>query len=111
MPVPGAYISTTALTNPDYPPNDPRHYVDSEVIPFIVLPPQAISQWGVALGASGTIENLKDGNVIGVIFGDIGPKNKLGEASIAAAKALGINADPKKGGTDEKIFEYRISRK
>ena len=38
------------------------------------------------------------------IYADIGPRFQLGEGSIALAKALGINADPKRGGTEEKML-------
>jgi hypothetical protein len=42
------------------------------------------------------------------VVGDVGPRTKIGEISIAAAKLLGIDPDPVNGGTDERIIEYTI---
>jgi hypothetical protein len=50
-PAPGFYISTTSLEDPAFGRKDPRRYVDSESIPYIVLP-------GGKLGsAKGSSEN------------------------------------------------------
>ena len=35
------------------------------------------------------------------VVADIGPPNKIGEASIAMARALGIGHSPRTGGTSE----------
>jgi hypothetical protein len=37
------------------------------------------------------------------VFGDTGPKTIVGEASYAAAQALGIDPDPKTGGVDSGV--------
>src|SRR6266542_806646 len=41
--------------------------------------------------------------VVYAVFADEGPKNIIGEASYATAKALGINPDPSNGGTDSGV--------
>jgi archaellum component FlaF (FlaF/FlaG flagellin family) len=41
--------------------------------------------------------------VVYAVFADEGPNNIIGEASYATAKALGINPDPKNGGTDSGV--------
>jgi hypothetical protein len=40
--------------------------------------------------------------------GDVGPHSKIGEISIAVARAVGIPASPRSGGEDRKIVEYEI---
>jgi len=47
--------------------------------------------------------NLKNGKIAYVIAADEGPPNKLGEGSVALAKALGVNASAKSGGTSSSI--------
>lgn len=66
-------------------------------LPFIVLPigferPHP----GVRLGDYAAV--MYKGRTAFAIYGDRGPRGVLGEGSIALARALGINADPNKGG-------------
>jgi len=42
------------------------------------------------------------------MVGDVGPKRKIGEISIAAARAVGMGASPRSGGEDKKIVQYEI---
>lgn len=106
-PAPGYYISTTSLQDRRYPVTDPRRYVDSEKIPFIVVPgPIVRFAHGSVLGCRAEILNKETGKRISAVVADIGPATHLGEASIAAAEALGINADPKTGGSGLKSFLY-----
>lgn len=102
-PAPGYYISTTSLQDETRPKSDPRRYVDSEQIPFIVLPGGQLGSAG--LGDYAVVINLKNGKRISAIAADVGPKHKVGEASIAVAKALLGNklANARTGGTDEGI--------
>lgn len=78
-----------------------RHLV-ADQLPFTVVP-----------SPSGTWDyrkhGIQGGGVVAVIFtnrveytvvGDTGPSNIIGEASYAAAVNLGINPNPKTGGTD-----------
>ena len=98
-PAPGFYVSTTAFQNPSYGTSDPRRYVNSESVPFIVLPSNFPVKVPLGTKCSVTYRGKKSD----AIYADIGPRFQLGEGSIALAKALGINSDPKRGGTEEKM--------
>lgn len=95
-PAPGYLISTTALQDHTKAITDPRRYVDSATIPYIVVPHELLKQ-GVQLGDLCVVEYR--GAVAGAIVADVGPEGKLGEGSIALAQALGIPSSPKNGGT------------
>ena len=100
-PAPGYYISTTALVNPDYPQDHPDRYIDSERYPFMVAPGSFGEGW--TLGDIGFCYNEKTTDNMYCATGDIGPTNHIGEVSMLLAKCLGLDADPKKGGTDAGI--------
>ena len=67
-------------------------------IPFIVLPGN--QRGGARLGDFAAVVNRANGNLSYAILADLGPKGHLGEGSIALAEALGIDSDPRQGGTD-----------
>jgi hypothetical protein len=95
-PAPGFYISTTTLEDQSKDRTDPQRYVDSESINFIVLPGRLAL--GAKLGDLAVVIKPK-GNVCGyAVYADVGPANKIGEASIALASTLGIPSSPKNGG-------------
>lgn len=103
----GYYISTTAYQWPQYPINDHKRYVDSETVPYVVVSPLIRSNaTGIILGCKAIITNTLTKQSIEAVVADIGPKNKLGEISIAAAKAIGINSNPRTGGQDIKVISY-----
>lgn len=103
QPAEGYYISTTAYLNKQFKTADVRRYVDSEVVPYIVTPPQLIGMVGpVVMGCLSRVTYR--GKSVEAIVGDIGPKSHAGEASMACAKALGINNDPRKGGVVRGVF-------
>jgi hypothetical protein len=85
--------------------NEAGGYMNSRKSDFIVipLPPKdqssSLQQFKVGLGDLGVIV-FKNGNLVPVIYGDYGPRGKIGEGSMAAAKKLGINPDPNIGGID-----------
>lgn len=108
-PAPGFYVSMTAYTNKGVAYEDPLRYLDSAVIPFAVIPPKLRNAVPPKfLGCHVEMTNLENEKFVSGIMGDIGPDNKLGEASIAAAAALGIKSSPKNGGTSRKIVRYRL---
>jgi hypothetical protein len=90
----GYFISSTTLENKVGPRADgcaPGRYVDSETVPFIVLPKGGFGK--VRIGDV-AIARLKDRVVYGIV-GDAGPATKLGEGSIALnAMLLGKYGDP-----------------
>lgn len=102
-PAPGFYVSTTALYDPHNPnARDPHRYVDAAKIPYVVLHPKALNH--ARLGDFATVVNLQNGKLSAAIVADeSAPDLPVGEGSIALAKALGIDADPRRGGQDADI--------
>lgn len=89
-PFPGYYVSTTALGDRTKPLTDPRRYVDAVQVPYIVLPGNpAIRGTGVKLGDYAVVYNQKTGKLSYAIYADVGPRNELGEGSVALSRALG----------------------
>lgn len=71
--------------------------LNSDLVPYIVVPPAIISGvGGIVLGAHAIL--TYKGHVIDAVVGDVGPTHKLGEISIAAARGLGIPDSPLCGG-------------
>lgn len=106
-PAPLAYVSATSYKFSGKDRKDPRAYLDSNAVPFIVVP----SHWrneveGIVLGCRATIHDKHSCKILEAIVGDFGPRNKTGEASIACAKFFGVPSSPKNGGTEEKRFTY-----
>jgi hypothetical protein len=99
----GFYVSTTSLHNAAGSPTSPDTYVDARKIPYIVLPPEFMNQFGVALGDLAVVTNQRSGKSSFAIFADVGPHGKIGEGSVALARALGINDDPRHGGIGSSI--------
>jgi Fungal chitosanase of glycosyl hydrolase group 75 len=101
---PGYYVSCTSMENSAFPTCNPDRYLDSSSIPFFVLP----SDFGhnAKVGDLGFAVNIETGDNNAAIFGDVGPKGKLGEASINLAKTLGLSGNPKSGGTEFPIICY-----
>ncbi len=83
----GFYVSTTSLIDPSKIETDPRRYVDSEKVPFFVLP--GTPSIGARLGQVGMLFRPETGDSSAAIYADVGPYNQLGEGSIALAKNLG----------------------
>jgi hypothetical protein len=90
-PYPGYYISTTALFDSEFVKQDPRRYVDSSKIPYIVLPGNSDFRdiTGVKLGDFAVTYNTNNEKLAFAIYADIGLKNQIGEGSIALSQALG----------------------
>lgn len=102
-PAPGYYVSATALYDPGNPnPRDPRRYVDAVKIPYVVLHPKALKH--ARLGDFATVVNLRNGRLsVAIVADESAPDLPVGEGSIALAKALGINGDPRRGGQDADV--------
>ncbi|UAY53243.1 CHAP domain-containing protein [Ferruginibacter albus] len=106
-PAPSFFVSQTAQGNwQEFPDTDQRCYVNANEIPYIVLPSN--KGHGARLGDFAYVVDKKTQNHIPAIFSEIGPQNKLGEMSIKAAQMLGINANPKTGGSNRKDFFYIV---
>lgn len=106
-PAPGFYVSTTSYERIAFARRDPRRYVDSETVPFIVVPaPLRKRVRGIVLGCDATVEDIETGKIVRAVVADFGPATHLGEGSIALANLLGIPSDPRTGGTDDKRFQW-----
>lgn len=101
-PAPGFYVSSTSLEDPNFERTDPRKYVNASAIPFIVLPVR-LNDFGGHLGDIAAVCNFSNGKVAYAIAADQGPSNKLGEGSVALAKALGVNPSARDGGVGDGI--------
>ena len=102
-PSPGYYVSRTSMTSGESC-RDPRSYVDAETIPFVALP-KAIATATcqgrlVAVNANGATKMAMQA--------DDAPAFGYGEASIALAKDLGINSNPRSGGLDRRSVVYVV---
>lgn len=105
-PNPGYYVSTTTLEDMTKEVRDPQRYINSNEIPYLVLPLGNPS--GAKPGDFGVVINKTNGKICYAIFADKGPRNEIGEGSIALAKALELPFNPKRGGTDKKIIWYLV---
>ncbi|MGW7084406.1 glycoside hydrolase family 75 protein [Streptomyces sp. NPDC054871] len=75
--------------------------LSAETLPYVVVP-GASPLWshtkhGITGGS--VVAVIHGGKVLYAVVGDTGPTDLIGEASYAAAKALGISPDPRSGGT------------
>ncbi|HEY5944283.1 MAG TPA: glycoside hydrolase family 75 protein [Kofleriaceae bacterium] len=93
------YMNQTAATDSQGQP------LDAAALPYVVLP-------GKSTRFDYAMAGLKLGSVFAVIYkdqvqygvaGDIGPTAVIGEASYRMAELLGIDPDPRIGGTDEEV--------
>lgn len=94
----GYFISATSLQNKAFKEDDQRRYLDARVVPSLVLPRQSafLSDGGMKLGDLAFVIDPVSLRYTFAVVGDIGPKRKLGEASIALAAAIkGYSVDPK----------------
>lgn len=107
-PYPGMYVSPTSLVNTAYTAKNPLRYVNSETIPFYVLPSAVTQLAGIQLGDIAYVYNTVTGLGCYAIFADGGPAGKLGEGSIYLADKLGINSNARTGGTSQGIIDYIV---
>jgi hypothetical protein len=106
-PAPGFYISTTSLEDPNCDRKDPRRYVNSEAVNFIVLPGRL--GLGAKPGDFAVVIRPATGVYDYAVYADVGPANKIGEGLIAAYGSSGRPSSPKSGGVAHGIV-YIVSR-
>lgn len=81
--------------------------LNSDEVPYVVFPPQVILAFpGIVLGCKVRVVNQLNGRSVDAVVGDIGPHSKIGEISIACAKALLINWSPINGGEERHCISY-----
>lgn len=103
----GIIPSKTWYRRPGMRVNDPAAYLDSETELYGVVPPLLVQETAGIVRGCRMAATWKGNKVYGVV-GDLGPRNKNGELSIAFARALGLNPDPRKGGTDKQEILYEF---
>jgi hypothetical protein len=87
--------------------SDPSAYVDAETVPYIVVPALVVQRTaGIVRGAKARA-NFR-GRSVECVVADRGPSDKVGELSIAAARALGLPSSPRAGGTDVPEVLYEL---
>jgi hypothetical protein len=97
-PAPGYYVSMTSLYDSRITDeHNPRRFVDAASVPYVVLPPEGFKH--AKLGDFATVLNLQNGKLASAIVADeSAPGLPMGEGSMALAKMLGIDSDPRTGG-------------
>jgi hypothetical protein len=95
-----------AQTDPWYQPQSSAtdskgQFLDASTLPYVVVPlPSARFDYAAAgLGLGSVVAVIHDGKVAYGPIGDEGPENIIGEASYAMAVLLGIDPNPKTGGS------------
>lgn len=92
----GCYVSTTSLQQSDV--NDlrsPKRYIDATKVSYIALPQDFARTFDIHLGDLAVIVNQANGRSAYAIYADVGPGGRIGEGSVALARALGIPANPR----------------
>lgn len=84
-PRPGYFVSTTALKQPGRDVRTPQAQLDSNTVPFAVIPGRwnKTGQPGPRLGDLGVAWRRSSDKLAYFVVGDTGPNNKLGEGSVA----------------------------
>lgn len=107
-PAPGFFVSTTALEDTTKKSSDPARYVDSEKVPFIVLPSKP--GLGLKLADLGLVFNPTVGKSSVCVYADVGPANQIGEGSVALANSLQINPSARYGGQAHGVVYVLFAR-
>lgn len=103
----GVIASTTWYRHPNKLRNDPAAYVDAETVPYIVVPPLIVQATaGIVRGCKARV--TWKGKSVDCVVADKGPSKKIGELSIAAARALGLPSSPRHGGTENPDVLYEL---
>ena len=103
----GVIASTTWYRHAGKAIDDPAAYVDAETVPYVVVPPLIVQRTqGVVRGCKARV--TWRGTSVDCVVADRGPANKVGELSIAAARALGLPSSPRNGGTEAAEVLYEL---
>jgi hypothetical protein len=103
----GIIASKTWYRHPNKAANDPAAYVDAETVPYIVVPPIIVQETaGIVRGCKARV--TRGNTSVDCVVADQGPSRKVGELSIAAARALGLNPSPRHGGTEHRELLYEL---
>jgi hypothetical protein len=112
-PYAGYFLSATTLVDDSAPTRDdgcrPGHYMDSETIPFIVLPRGGFGKVGIGDVAVVRTETEGNSRIVYAIVGDGGPAHRIGEGSIALNQLLLARSGPAMNTRD--VYAIDISGK
>ena len=98
------FQSDTSLHGPD------GRALNAYQVPFVVVPPLVCQKTrGMVLGSECLVTHTLNRRQVRCVVGDLGPKSKVGELSVAAARAIGVPSNPVTGGESRKIIDYEIS--
>jgi hypothetical protein len=87
--------------------DDPSAYVDAETVPYVVVPPLVVQRTaGIVRGCRARV--TWQGRSVDCVVADRGPANRVGEISIAAARAVGLPSSPRDGGTEATDVLYEV---
>lgn len=89
----GYYVSHTSLCDGPKADGDVTKYVDARQVPYIVLPPRLLREGMAQLGDLAAVYNARNGRLEFAVVADRGPRDGIGEGSIALAASLGIGSD------------------
>lgn len=103
----GVLASKTWYKHPHKKADDPAAYLDAETEHFIVVPPLIVSLTRGIVRGSVCRVTWKGKTAFGVV-GDLGPRSKIGELSIAFARTLGMDSSPRTGGVSAAEVTYEI---
>jgi hypothetical protein len=83
--------------------------LNANQVPFAVVPPQVIQKTqGIVLGSECLVTNTITKRQVLCVVGDVGPTSKVGEISVAAARAIGVPPNPVHGGESRKVIDYEV---
>lgn len=103
----GLIASMTTYRHRHLADDDPAAYVDAETVPYVAVPPLVVN--GVRPVVMGCLARVAwRGRSVDCVVADTGPPLKVGEISIAAARALGIPPSPRNGGRDVPDVAYEL---
>ncbi|MER0449165.1 glycoside hydrolase family 75 protein [Streptomyces sp. Edi4] len=79
--------------------------LDAAKLPYVVVPkPSRVWDYGTSGIKGGGVAAVIHGDKVAyAVVGDTGPKDTIGEASYATAKALGLDPDPRTGGAESDV--------
>lgn len=99
--------------DPDFQADTTLHHdgrpINSNKVPGIVLPPKVIlAVPGIVLGCKcRALNTINNKEAFGVVY-DVGPHEKIGEASVEMARRLGVPESPVTGGEERHIIFYEF---
>ncbi|HEU5239332.1 MAG TPA: hypothetical protein VFU37_19535 [Pyrinomonadaceae bacterium] len=100
--------------DPCFQPNTTLHGPDGRAlnayqVPFVVVPPLVCQKTrGMVLGSECLVTHTLTRRQVLCVVGDLGPTSKIGELSVAAARAIGVPPNPVTGGESRKVIDYEI---